>query len=158
MAFRTAYLIAGDAADAEEAAQDGFVKGYRALARFIPGAPFRPWILHIVANEARNRRRSRGRRLALQERAERAAVTDRGRAQDSPEDVAIAREQRAILLGALSELSADDRLVIGYRYLFGLSEAEMAETLDIPRGTVKSRLSRALARLRERVAASESEP
>jgi DNA-directed RNA polymerase specialized sigma24 family protein len=60
IAFRTAYLIARDAADAEEAVQDGFVKAYRALGRFRRGAPFRPWLLHIVANEARNRRRSAG--------------------------------------------------------------------------------------------------
>jgi RNA polymerase sigma-70 factor (ECF subfamily) len=58
VAFRTAYLIAGSAADAEEAAQDGFVKAYRALARFRDGLPFRPWLLQIVANEARNRRRA----------------------------------------------------------------------------------------------------
>src|SRR5206468_4379378 len=69
IAFRTAYLIAGDAADAEEAAQDAFVKAYRALWRFRPGAPFRPWLLQIVANEARNRRRSAGRREALRLRA-----------------------------------------------------------------------------------------
>src|SRR2546423_13418492 len=56
IAFRTAYLIAGNAADAEEAAQEGFVKAYRALGRFRPGAPFRPWLLQIVANQARNPR------------------------------------------------------------------------------------------------------
>ena len=65
IAFRTAYLIAGNAGDAEEAAQDGFVKAYRALGRFRTGSPFRPWLLQIVANEARNRRRSSGRRTAL---------------------------------------------------------------------------------------------
>ena len=62
IAFRTAYLLSGNAADAEEAAQDGFVKAYRALGRFRRGAPLRPWLLRIVANEARNRRRSAGRR------------------------------------------------------------------------------------------------
>jgi RNA polymerase sigma factor (sigma-70 family) len=69
IAFRTAYVIAGDASDAEEAAQDGFVKAYRALGRFRRGAPFRPWLLQIVANEARNRRRGAGRRAALALRA-----------------------------------------------------------------------------------------
>jgi RNA polymerase sigma factor (sigma-70 family) len=69
LAFRTAFVIAGDAADAEEAAQDGFVKAHRALGRFRLGEPFRPWLLAIVANEARNRRRSRGRRAALALRA-----------------------------------------------------------------------------------------
>src|SRR5215218_3647441 len=71
IALRTAYLLAGNAADAEEAAQDAFVKAYRALWRFRTGAPFKPWLLRIVANEARNRRRSAGRRAALALRATR---------------------------------------------------------------------------------------
>ena len=65
IAFRTAYLVVGDAAEAEDAAQEGFVKAYYAIRRFRSGAPFRPWILQIVANEARNRRRSAGRRAGL---------------------------------------------------------------------------------------------
>ena len=64
VAFRTAMLITANAADAEEAAQDAFVKAYRALHRFRAGEPLRPWLLTIVANEARNRRRSAGRRRA----------------------------------------------------------------------------------------------
>src|SRR5215210_9428067 len=64
-AFRTACLLSGSAADAEEAAQDGFLKAWRALPRFRAGAPFRPWLLAIVANEARNRRRAAGRRAGL---------------------------------------------------------------------------------------------
>lgn len=56
LAFRTAYAITRNAADAEDAAQEGFVKAYRALGRFHDGSPFRPWLLAIVANEARNRR------------------------------------------------------------------------------------------------------
>jgi RNA polymerase sigma factor (sigma-70 family) len=58
LAFHTAFVIAGNAADAEEAAQDAFVKAHRALGRFRSGEPFRPWLLTIVANEARNRRRA----------------------------------------------------------------------------------------------------
>ncbi|CAA9490528.1 MAG: RNA polymerase sigma factor RpoE, partial [uncultured Solirubrobacteraceae bacterium] len=65
IAFRTAYAVCGDAADAEDAAQDAFVKAYRALGRFRDGSPWRPWLLTIVANEARNRRRSAGRREHL---------------------------------------------------------------------------------------------
>ena len=66
VAFRTAYVITGSAADAEDAAQEGFVKAYRALATFRPDAEPRPWLLRIVANEARNRVRSTGRRQALE--------------------------------------------------------------------------------------------
>ncbi|HET9289076.1 MAG TPA: sigma-70 family RNA polymerase sigma factor, partial [Gaiella sp.] len=62
LAFRVALVAAGDRGDAEEAVQDGFVKAHRALGRFREGSPFRPWLLRIVANEARNRRRSAGRR------------------------------------------------------------------------------------------------
>src|ERR687885_1387947 len=69
VAFRVACVLAGSAADAEEAAQDAFVKAYKALGRFRPGHPFRPWLLKIVANEAHNRRRAPGRRPALPSRA-----------------------------------------------------------------------------------------
>jgi DNA-directed RNA polymerase specialized sigma24 family protein len=65
IAFSTAYLLVGSTPDAEEAAHDAFLKAFNALRRFRRGAPFRPWLLAIVANEARNRRRSAGRRRAL---------------------------------------------------------------------------------------------
>ena len=146
IAFRTAYLITGSAGDAEESAQDGFVKAYRALGRFRRGAPFRPWVLEIVANEARNRRRSAGRRAALALRV--ADEAPSGGAAPSPEGVVLAHEEREGLLTALSHLREDDRLVIGCRYFLDLSEQETAAALGVRRGTVKSRLSRALERLR----------
>ena len=146
IAFRTAYLITGSAADAEESAQDGFVKAYRALGRFRRGAPFRPWVLEIVANEARNRRRSAGRRTALALRA--AGEAPSGGAAPSPEGVVLASEEREGLLEAVNKLREDDRLVLGCRYFLDLSEEETAAALGVRRGTVKSRLSRALERLR----------
>ena len=60
-----AQVVLGDEAEAQDAAQEAFVKAYYALGRFRPGAPFRPWLLTIVTNEARNRRRSAGRRAKL---------------------------------------------------------------------------------------------
>ena len=78
IAFRTAYLICGNAADAEDAAQEGFVKAHRALGRFRAGEPLRPWLLTIVANEARNRRRSANRREALALRAPQATAGEAG--------------------------------------------------------------------------------
>jgi RNA polymerase sigma factor (sigma-70 family) len=149
IAFRTAYVVTGSAADAEEAAQDGFVKAHRALGRFRTGAPFRPWLLEIVGNEARNRRRSAGRRERLVLRV--AAEGPSGGAAPSPEATLVASEQRRQLLAAINELREEDRLVIGCRYFLELSEEETAGTLGWPRGTVKSRLSRALGRLRERM-------
>jgi RNA polymerase sigma-70 factor (ECF subfamily) len=147
IAFRTAYLLTGSAADAEEAAQDGFVKAYRALGRFRRGAPLRPWLLRIVANEARNRRRAAGRREQL---ALRAAAADRpGDAVPSPEAALLAGESRERLLQAVNALSEEHRDAVACRFFLGLTEEETAAALGIRRGTVKSRLSRALERLRE---------
>ena len=153
VAVRTAYVISPDG-DAEDAAQEAFVKAYAALGRFRPGAPFRPWLLSIVANEARNRRRSSGRRAGLALRA----AEDRplGDAAPSPESAVLANETRAALLAAVNALRDEDREVIGARYFLDLSEAETADTLGIPRGTVKSRLSRALERLRAQLGPEEA--
>jgi RNA polymerase sigma factor (sigma-70 family) len=149
IAFRTAYLITGSAADAEEAAQDGFLKAHTALGRFRTGAAFRPWLLAIVANEARNRRRSARRRAALTLRA--AEQPHSGDAVPSPEAALISGERRRELLAAVDGLPDGDRLVIACRYFLELSEDETAAVLGRRRGTVKSRTSRALARLRDRM-------
>ena len=146
VAFRTAYMITGSAAEAEDAAQEGFVKAYRALNRFRHGAEPRPWLLRIVANEARNRVRSTQRRLGLELRlAERFRPGD---AAPSPEAAAIAAEDTRGLMALVNALTDEDRLVITSRYLLELSGEETAAALGIPEGTVKSRLSRALVRLR----------
>ncbi len=147
VAFRTAWVITGSAAEAEEAAQDAFVKAQRALGRFREGAPFRPWLLTIVANEARNRVKAAGRRegLALRVAEERRP----GGAVPSPEAALLDSERREELLSALAQLSDRDRRAIACRYLLELSEAETAAVLGCARGTVKSRLSRALGRLRD---------
>src|SRR5262245_18197525 len=154
VAVRTAHLIAPDG-DAKDAVQEAVVKAHAALARFRPDAPFRPWILRIVANEARNRRRSAGRRAGLAL----LAAEDRrpGDAAPSPESAVLAGETRSALLAAINGLRDDDREVIGARYFLDLSEAETAEALGLPKGTVKSRLSRALTRLREQLASDGEE-
>ena len=139
IAFRTAYVVCGD--EAEDAAQDAFVKAFRALDRFRDGSPWRPWLLTIVANEARNRRRSAGRREHLALRAARVAVTDAG-----PPDAAGLSDE---LVGALRRLDAGQREAVVLRHVLDLSEAETAAVLGCRVGTVKSRVSRGLARLRE---------
>lgn len=154
VAFRTAWIASGGADDAEDAAQDGFMKAFAALPRFRAGAAFRPWLLAIVANEARNRRRSANRRVALALRTPRAA-TAAPTSEPSPEAAVLAVEQRASLLEAIGRLPEADREVIAFRHLVELSEAETAAALGIPGGTVKSRLSRAMGRLRELLAAQE---
>jgi RNA polymerase sigma factor (sigma-70 family) len=155
VAMRTAYLVAPEA-DAADAVQDAFVKAYAALPRFRDGAPLKPWLLRIVANEGRNRRRSAARRVGLAERA--ATAEPRETTAASPEAEVIAAETRSTLLAALARLRDEDREVIGARYLLDLSEAETAEALGLPTGTVKSRTSRALVRLRTALAELEGGP
>jgi RNA polymerase sigma-70 factor (ECF subfamily) len=143
VAFRLAYLVLGDAAEAEDATQEAFIKAFYALPRFRLGAPFRPWLLEIVANQARNQRRSGGRRTALALRAASSSNTD-----VSAEAEAVRREHQREVLRAVERLRDEDRSVIAYRYFLELSEAEIAAAMGCARGTVKSRMSRALQRLR----------
>jgi RNA polymerase sigma-70 factor, ECF subfamily len=154
VALRTAYLVAPEA-DAADPVQDAFLKAYAALPRFRRGAPLRPWLLRIVANEARNRRRSADRRAGL---ALRASATAPREDAPSPEAAILAAETRQALATALGVLRDEEREVIGARFLLGLSEAETAETLGIPAGTVKSRTSRALAHLRQALEGAEANP
>ncbi len=154
IAYRTAYVITGSSSDAEEAAQDALLKAFRALDRFRPGAPFRPWLLRNVANEARNRRRAGARQLLLATRA--AGEPARRDAAPSPEAALLAAERREALLAAVNALDERDRVVIACRLFLELDEEETAATLACRRGTVKSRLSRALARLRTTLEAADA--
>ena len=149
-AIRLAAVIAGPS-DADDIAQEAFVKAYRALDRFRPGAAFSPWLLSIVANEARNHLRASGRRTRLALRSVPPEETSPG-----PEEAAIGADRRRALLRALDELQDRDRMVLSCRFLLGLSEAETAAALDCPPGTVKSRTARALDRLRDRMESREA--
>ena len=120
------------------------MKAYGALRRFRPGAAFRPWLLAIVVNEARNARRSAQRQHRL---AERLAIEPEA-AGTSPETVVLDDVERRLLLAAVERLPRRQREALACRYLLELSEAETAAVLRIPRGTVKSRVSRALRMLR----------
>lgn len=145
VAVKTAiFLGAGDAA--EDAAQEAFFAGWRALERFDPSRPFRPWILRIVTNEVRSRQRTAQRREA---------ILTRHSHDISPEDaesgdlVAAKAETSRAVLAAIARLPEVHRAVVTYRYLLELSESETAAALGCPTGSVKSRLSRAMARLRK---------
>jgi len=158
-AFRVAYVLTRSTAEAEDAAQEAFVKAYLALDRFRRGAPFRPWLLAIVGNEARNRLRTRGRRDGLADRAlaairggEARSTTDGAprppASADSPEIEILVGETQAEVRAALRDLGDDERRVVACRYLLGLSESETCAALGIPAGTAKSRLYRGLRRMR----------
>jgi RNA polymerase sigma-70 factor (ECF subfamily) len=144
VAFRTAWLISQSRQEAEDAMQEGFIKAWRALPRFRSPAPFRPWLLTIVANEARSRRRAEQRRGRLADRA----ASEHAATPASLEAALVAREQDRELLGALLALPERDRRVLACRCLLELSVAETAGVLGCREGTVKSQLSRAMERLR----------
>ena len=143
-----AYLITRNAADAEDAAQEAFVKAWRAIGRFRADAPLQPWLLRIVANEARNRRRTGGRRSRLQlSRGGRDGLGGRG-----PVPRGDRRRRRRACAGC-SPRSSSSPTTLGWcsraAILLELSEDETAAVLGVRRGTVKSRTARALDRLRE---------
>ena len=142
--FRLAYLLLGDPDDAEDIAQETFLRAWKALKRFDTARPLRPWLLSIAANLARNRRRSAGRYFAAVTRAFR----------NEPAILASVEEKNAQhteageLWKAVQRLSLPDRQVVYLRYFLELSVAETADVLQVAEGTVKSRMNRALERLR----------
>jgi RNA polymerase sigma-70 factor (ECF subfamily) len=140
--FRLAYLIAGDAADAEDVAQSVFIRAYLKLDQYDDSRPLRPWLLGITANQARNKRRSIGRYWHMVGR-----FLDAHRAETVTEPPAD-RADAAPLWQAVRRLPEASRSVVYLRYFLDLSEAETAEALNIAPGTVKSRAHRALKKLR----------
>jgi RNA polymerase sigma-70 factor (ECF subfamily) len=146
LAFRVAYLVVRDAAEAEDVAQEAFVRAYRSLGRFDARRPFRPWLLRIVSNLAINSRRSASRRDAMTARVER-DVTQRSGV-DVAEQAAQADEARRVW-EAVATLRPEEQTLVYLRYFLGVSEDEAAAAIGRPVGTVKSRLHRALRRLRD---------
>lgn len=143
--FRLAYLLLDDPDEANDAAQEAFIRAFQALDRFDSDRSLRPWLLSIVANQARNRRRAMGRYLAALKRvfqSEGAALITPG-----PGDQQQQQWEARTLWQAIRRLKADDQEIIYLRYFLNLSVVETAEAVEIAPGTVKSRLSRALQRL-----------
>jgi RNA polymerase sigma-70 factor (ECF subfamily) len=133
-AYRTALLIAHDRAAAEDIAQEAFLAALRALPRFDRGRPLRPWLHRIVVNRAIDWARARRLRqeVAVEAVPEVAAPAVR-------EDLGLGE-----LGEALGRLSPEHRAVVVMRYLLDLTPGEIAELLELPRGTVNSRLRRGL--------------
>ncbi|HET9460338.1 MAG TPA: RNA polymerase sigma factor [Gaiellaceae bacterium] len=130
-AFRAAYLVTRDAAAAEDIAQESFLAAIRALDRFDRRRPFGPWLHRIVVNRAIDWTRARRLRSEVELSESLDVAPD---PIDSPGDT----------LAALSKLSPEHRAVVVMRYLLEFTPGEIAEALGLPRGTVNSRLRRAL--------------
>jgi RNA polymerase sigma-70 factor (ECF subfamily) len=141
--FRLAYLRLGDPDVAEDVAQETFIRALRALPRFDTTRPLRPWLLQIALNLVRNRQRSIGRYLA----ALRRWAQDNPFAEQEIEDDTVQRQDAQLLWQAVKRLPQRDQDVIYLRYFLELPIDQAAEALDVPTGTVKSRLHRALKRL-----------
>ncbi len=138
--FRLAYLLLGDPDEAEDVAQETFIRTLRHLDRFDESLPLRPWLLRIASNLSLNRNRAVGRYWnALQRLGRREIEAGRG----------LDRDDAELLWQAIRRLKHADQQVIYLRYFLEVPEAEMASILEVPRGTVKSRLHRGLNRLRE---------
>jgi RNA polymerase sigma-70 factor (ECF subfamily) len=142
--FRLSYLLLGDPDDAEDIAQETFLRAWNHLKRFDTTRPLRPWLLSIASNLASNRRRSAGRYLSALTRAFRNEPASSA----SIEEKSTRRMEASHLRKAVQTLSVPDQQIVYLRYFLDLSVAETAEILKIAEGTVKSRLSRALDRLR----------
>lgn len=144
-ARRVATVVLGTATDADDVVQVASLRAMAALHQ-LDDRPFRSWYLRIVANCARNHLRSRGRRRRAEVRLAARGPTDDALA--DPALDAVSHEQRTAVVSALNRLRTDDRLIIALRHFEQMSEQDMATTLDCATGTVKSRLARAMARLR----------
>ncbi len=134
-AHRAAYLVVHDAAAAEDIAQDAFLAAIDAIDRFDRRRPFGPWLHRIVVNRAIDW----GRREALR----RTADDPTSHPDASPPPEAVGED----LMAALAQLSVDQRAVVVLRYLLDYKPGEIGRMLELPRGTVNSRLRRALDRL-----------
>lgn len=142
--FRLAYLIVGDPDDAEDVAQETFLRAWKHLNGFDSTRPLRPWLLSIASNLSSNRRRSAGRYFA--------ALTRAFRAEPPPatiEEKNSAQSEANELWKAVQKLDMQDQQVVYLRYFLDLPIAETSEVLQVAEGTVKSRLSRALEKLRK---------
>lgn len=142
--FRLAYLLLGDADEAADVAQEALIRAFHAFARFDPARPLRPWLLQITKNLARNRRRSVRRYLAAVSRWWQTLPSEA----EGPTAATLRTQEAQELWQAVQQLQMSDQEVIYLRYFLELSVADTASVLSVAEGTVKSRLSRALARLR----------
>jgi RNA polymerase sigma factor (sigma-70 family) len=142
-----AQIVSGSRADAEDIVQESLTNVLRSLGRFDVDRPFRPWFAAIVANQARNWNRAGRRRERLTSRV--ATLVEV--APPLPDDLAIANDEHEMILQRIAALESIDREILAARFLLGLTGKEAATMLSCSVGTVKSRTSRALTRLRKQI-------
>ena len=152
-ALRVAAVICGSTHDASDIVQDAFVELHARLHTYRGTGTVRSWMLRVVANRAKNYVRGDARRRQRDDRDARLNI----RVDDGTDELAERRLEHEQLAAALSRLPERDRQVLGCRFVVGLSEAETAETLGVPVGTVKSRAARALGRLATELAPTGTE-
>ncbi len=150
--YRVALTMAGQPADAEDLVQDTLVRAYRAIDRF-DGAHPRAWLLTILRNTHRNRARVRMPALLLHDERD-TGLLDRAGDGRSAEDIVVDAQFEAVVADALIALPTMHRVVVQLVDVDGLTYAEAALALGVPRGTVMSRLHRARARIRTRLVAA----
>ena len=142
--YRLAYRMCGNAYDADEAAQEAFVAAWRALPNFRGDAKFSTWLYRLTTNAAIDVMRREKRHQTVGD-GEMIEVADDA---DSPQETVERTEQQEAVQKALATLSEEYREVLLLRYMEELDYAEIAEVLQLPSGTVKSRINRAKAALK----------
>lgn len=146
-ALRAATAILGDGESARDAVQDAFVRAYRSLDEFDLTRPFAPWFFGILRNRCRDLARSRTARERRRRRMSEEGVASAETGGDAREDVE-RRELRRTVRRALEQVSREEREVLVFRDVEGFTYREISEILEIPEGTVASRLYAARRALR----------
>jgi RNA polymerase sigma-70 factor (ECF subfamily) len=148
--FRLGLAITKDPSAAEEIVVDTFARAHRAIARLEPEGSLRPWLYRVAVNLSYNRRPRKGLVMSTLEDVHEESLTSDDR---SPSSLVELKELRDIVLAAVDTLGPKHKVVVVLHYLNGLNLAEIAQVVDCPVGTVKSRLHYALRRLRTHLAA-----
>ena len=154
--YRVAYALTRNASDADDLAQETFVRAYQAIGRFRAGEPLYPWLARIAVNQAYSLHRRRKRRPETSIEP----LVEAGRqwaGEDDPAENAAESERNEMIQAAFAGLSPEHQAVLALRAVEGLSYDEIAETVGVPVGTVMSRLSRARAELKARLKARTGE-
>lgn len=147
--YRLGYAITKDASAAEEIVVDTFARAHRAIERLEPDDSLRPWLYRVAVNLSYNRRPRKGVQFSSLDDGTEDIAADA----ESPSDAAERAERRRVVLECVDTLGPKHKVVVVLHYLHGLNLAEIAEIVEVPVGTVKSRLHYGLRKLRMQLSA-----